>query len=64
MEQKILLGLLKNGHSLYKRYPKQAEKLIATGRSKPPSTLNPSELAAWTGVARAILSTNETMTRN
>ncbi len=44
---------------------KQAvEKLLAIGLSPSESSINVTQLAAWTDVARAVLNLNETITRN
>jgi hypothetical protein len=48
----------------YKGSPEAAQTLLKTGIKPVPTELNPAEVAAWTSVARAILSTNETITRN
>ncbi|MCP4782974.1 MAG: DUF1553 domain-containing protein [Fuerstiella sp.] len=41
-----------------------AEKLLATGLSPRDSSVELTQLAAWTDVARAVLNLNETITRN
>lgn len=41
-----------------------AEKLVRTGDSPPAPGLDPVEVAAWTGVARAILNLHEAITRS
>ena len=43
--------------------PAAAEKLVANGESKPKEKLNPTELAAYTGLCLAILNLDETLTK-
>jgi len=47
----------------YKASPERARQLLSVGESKPDPRLKPSELAAWTTVASAILNLDETITK-
>jgi Protein of unknown function (DUF1553)/Protein of unknown function (DUF1549)/Planctomycete cytochrome C len=40
-----------------------AKKLLAVGESKPDASLNPAELAAWTGLATILLNLDETISK-
>lgn len=48
----------------YRATPTSADKLTQVGMYAVPAGADAAELAAWTGVARALLNLNETMTRN
>lgn len=50
--------------SRYQRQSEDAVRLIAIGESKPPTNVEPAELAALTLVASTILNLDETLTRN
>ena len=63
-ELAVLAELLKENETRYAADPKAAATLIATGDAAVPKELKPTELAAWTMVARAVLNLNETITRN
>lgn len=62
-EQKILVDLYERHITVYTRDTDAAQKLIASGISSVPQENGPSEVAAWTSVARAILNLHETITR-
>ncbi len=47
----------------YRKNRDRARLLLEVGQSKPETSIEPSELAAWTTVASAILSLDETITR-
>ena len=63
-EVKLLLPLYEKHLKEYQADLEAARKLLAVGESKPRSDLNPSELAAWTSIARVVLNLHETITRN
>jgi hypothetical protein len=63
-ELKILDELYKKELAHFKAAPNDARELIRVGESPAPSGIAPAELAAMTTVARAILNTHETITRN
>ncbi len=63
-EAAILKELYQQDLTDYQRDPQAAEALLSVGLSQPPADLSPAELAGWTGVARALLNLNETITRN
>ena len=48
----------------YRRDPQAAAALLKVGLSHAPADLDPSELAAWTNIARVILNLHETITRS
>jgi hypothetical protein len=61
-EREILTSLARNETAEYRQDRAGALKLIAVGASAPNPRINPSELAAWTTVASAILNLDETIT--
>jgi hypothetical protein len=63
-ERTVLAGLLAQHLDAYQADPSAADALLDTGESPAPDDLDPVELAAWTGVARAILNLHATITRN
>jgi hypothetical protein len=63
-EHRILDGLYKTSLAHFRRSPGDAQKLIQEGEAPVASGVAPAELAALTTVARAILNTHETITRN
>jgi len=63
-EQSVLRSLLTDARKDFSSDEAAAKKLLATGLTLTPNQAPPSELAAWTTVARAILNLNETTTRN
>jgi len=63
-EAQLLSNLLEQHHAQYESDPEAAKKLISLGDSPAPTTLNPTDLAAWTSVTRTLLNLHETITRN
>jgi hypothetical protein len=63
-EMKILDGLYKKELTHYKAAPSEARELVHVGEAEVPQGTPAAELAAMTMVARAILNTHETITRN
>ncbi len=63
-ERGQLSALLKDSEIAYRKDAAAARQLVSTGLSKPPASIDPILLAAWTTVARTILNLNETITRN
>jgi hypothetical protein len=63
-EIEILRRLFDASHQEFKQEKQQAEGLLSVGQVPRDDELDPSRLAAWTTVARAILNMNETITRN
>jgi hypothetical protein len=63
-EKKLLSELFDKHRSEYVADKAAAKKLLAIGDAKPPSELDPAELAAWTSVSRVVLNLHETITRN
>jgi hypothetical protein len=61
-ERDVLLGSLSEFRSTYRQDKAQATKLLSVGESKPDSTLDPREVAAWTTLASMILNLDETIT--
>ena len=63
-QRKLLTSLLKSLRQQYAKDPEAATKIVSTGLSPVDNASDTVELAAWTGVARAILNMNESITRN
>ena len=63
-EARILTGLYQKSLAEFRRSPDNARQLIHEGESPVPADVKPAELAAMTTVARAILNSHETITRN
>jgi hypothetical protein len=63
-EATVLTDLLQKEQQAFEQSPEQAQRLIDIGLSKSAAECQPSELAAWTSVARAVLNMHETVTRN
>jgi hypothetical protein len=63
-ELRILDGLYKKELAHYRAAPADARELIHVGESPVPAGVGQAELAAMTTVARAILNSHETITRN
>lgn len=59
----VLSNLYRKHFLEYTNDPTAAQKLLAAGEHPVPKGLSPTELAAWTSVARVILNLNETITR-
>lgn len=63
-EHRILDGLYKRSLAQFRRAPGDARQLIHEGESPVAASVAAADLAAMTTVARAILNTHETITRN
>jgi uncharacterized protein DUF1553/uncharacterized protein DUF1549/cytochrome c/concanavalin A-like lectin/glucanase superfamily protein len=61
-ERAVLLGSLSEFRATYRDDQANATKLLSIGESKPDSTLDPREVAAWTNLASMILNLDETIT--
>jgi hypothetical protein len=64
VEETILLGMYQDALQRYQRDPPSAEKLLGVGESPRDSTLERTELAAWTVLASIVLNLDETITKN
>ncbi|MDZ4829121.1 MAG: PSD1 and planctomycete cytochrome C domain-containing protein [Phycisphaerae bacterium] len=60
----VLLDALRAYRSRFAAAPEDAVKLLAIGASKPPDGMEPSELAAWTMIANAVLSADATLIKD
>ncbi|MBW3541228.1 MAG: DUF1553 domain-containing protein [Planctomycetes bacterium] len=63
-ELELLERLLDNQRRIYAADPQSALKLLGIGQHPRDERVDPSELAAWAAVTRAILNLNEAVTRN
>lgn len=63
-EVAVLKTLLEKGLAEYRQHAEAAAALLKVGAAPVPADLDPAELAAWTQVARALLSLHETITRS
>jgi hypothetical protein len=63
-ELQQLEELLLENRRRYEKDSDAAQQLLSVGLAEVDSELEPTELAAWTNVARAVLNLNETITRN
>ncbi len=63
-ELKTLSALFAQQLADYQKEPAAAAELLKTGAMPVAPSLNPSELAAWTHVARVLLNLHETITRS
>jgi hypothetical protein len=63
-ETAVMRDLLNRHLQVYHGDPKAAEALLGTGFAPAPTDVSPSELAAWTHVARVLLNLHETITRS
>ncbi|MBA61380.1 MAG: hypothetical protein CMJ76_03350 [Planctomycetaceae bacterium] len=63
-EANVLLTVLAKHLENYKTNPQTADEYLSVGRHAIAETVDKSELAAWTSVARIILNLHETITRN
>jgi hypothetical protein len=62
-EQQLLTALFNAMHTTYSSDSQATEALLSVGLSPLPKDLDRTELAAWTIIARVVLSMNETLTR-
>ncbi len=62
-EQQALAELVASQLAGFKRDPEQAHRLLSVGFARVPADLDPVELAAWTGVARAVMNKHEFVMR-
>ena len=62
-ETKVMMQLLNQHLEVYLNDPKAAEELLKIGIATTPDSLDKSELAAWTHLARVLLNLHETITR-
>ena len=62
-ERQVVLGLLNRQRRHFAAEPDRAEQLVATGISALPRGLGLTELASWTGVARALFNKHEFLMR-
>jgi len=62
-ETAVLLAELKARTVQYQSDPESAKQLLAVGESEVDSTLAPTELAAWTSVARVMMNLSEFVTK-
>ena len=62
-EQKVLAELAKAQLADFRQEPERARKLLGVGFAEVPADLDPVELAAWTGVARAVMNKHEFVMR-
>ena len=62
-ELKVLLDVYRDALARFEEDTDAAQKLVAVGESKPPETLEVSELAAWSMVANMIMNLDEAITK-
>ncbi len=62
-ERKLVRGSFDDFLAHYRARPYEAQKLVATGASKPDASLAEPELAAWTMVASQLLNLDEALSR-
>jgi len=63
-ETKAILDLYQGNLAEYQANPQAAKQVIADGDTPPDTSLETSELAAWTMVANLILNLDEVMTKH
>ena len=63
-ETKLLNGLYQTNFDSFKKNPESATEFLSIGQAKVTTTVDAATLAAWTSIARAVLNTNEFITRN
>ncbi|MDG2180972.1 MAG: DUF1553 domain-containing protein [Mariniblastus sp.] len=63
-EIKLLKSLYQSNYESFHQNPETAKAFLAIGQAKPETILDEATLAAWTSIARAVLNTNEFITRN
>jgi hypothetical protein len=62
-ERELLHEFYRSNYELYQREPESAGKYLQTGLAPVEETMDRTELAAWTTIARTILNLHETITR-
>jgi hypothetical protein len=62
-DRRTLLDLLERHRAEFAAHPQQAIRLTRVGESPVPADIEPSELAAWTSVARVLLNIDEGLRR-
>ena len=63
-EIKLLKSLYQSNYESFQQNPETAKAFLAIGQAKPETSLDETTLATWTSIARAVLNTNEFITRN
>ena len=63
-EIKLLKSLYQSNYESFHQNPETAKAFLAIGQAKPETNLDEATLATWTSIARAVLNTNEFITRN
>ena len=63
-ELAVVVPLLEQHRGIYRENADAAKQLLQTGLAASPESIDESELAAWTHIARVILNLHETITRN
>ena len=63
-ERRLLQQLREAQRVYYEQHQEEASALISSGQAPVAADLDPTVLAAWTAVTRALLNLDETMTRN
>ena len=63
-ERETVLALLEKHRAEFRSDPDAANRFLQVGAAPPPPDLDVASLAAWTDVARALLSLHETLTRS
>jgi hypothetical protein len=62
-EEKVISAALAEMLSYYHSHKPDAESLIAVGESKPDTTLDPAQLAAWTNICNSLLNLDEALNK-
>ena len=62
-ESALLRSFYEKNLDRYRESPDEARKLLAIGLAPLPDQIEPTKLAAWTAVCRAVLNLHETITR-
>jgi hypothetical protein len=62
-ERTIIAKSLKTLAEHYRANPKEAQTLITVGESKPDTTINPAELAAWTMLTNQLMNLDEVLNK-
>jgi hypothetical protein len=63
-EEEVLTELLRQERQRYRHDLDAVQALLAVGEQPVPADLDPTEVAAWTAVARTLLNLDETVVRN